>query len=75
MVLDLNVLALDIAGFVKTFAETGSKARVAFSGPVSDKCNLGCRLLCSGHQRPYCPRAGKRFNELASPHHRPRTLG
>src|SRR5262249_11957377 len=69
-VLDQHILALSVAGFAQTFAETGNIARVTICRSVSDKSYHRHRGLLRAHcWRPSCSRgANKKCNELAPPH-------
>jgi hypothetical protein len=53
MVLDRDVLAFDVTGFVEAFAERGHITRVGFGRPVSDKRDHRlCRLLRAHREGP-----------------------
>ena len=69
VVLDRDVLAFDVAGFVEAFAERGHKAGVGIGRPVSDKPDhRQRRLLRPRRKRPRNSRTAEQRDEFASPH-------
>src|SRR5262249_3826493 len=69
VVLDLHVLAVDVAGFTEAFTKRDRIARVGLGRPVSDKPNHRHRaLLRARRERPRGRRAAESQDELAPPH-------
>jgi hypothetical protein len=72
LVLDGHVLALDVAGFVETFAERGRKARGGIGRPVSNKPDHRQRRLLRTRRERLCGGcASDHRDELAPSHVRP----
>src|SRR5262249_52783362 len=69
VVLDHDVLALDVAGFVEGFAEGSAKAIGLLGRSGADKADDRHRSLLRAHrERPRCCHATEKRDELASPH-------
>ena len=71
VVIDLYILAVDVAGFIQAFVERGDKARGTVGRPGADKRNnRQCRLLRARCERPSRRRrrAAHQRDDLAPPH-------
>jgi hypothetical protein len=72
VVLDYQVLAFDVAGFIEAFTESGHKGRGAIGRPAVNKSDhRQGQLLRLRRERPRC-RAAKQRDELAAFHLMPR---
>src|SRR5262249_15403661 len=69
VVLDLHVLAVDVAGFIEAFTKRDRIARVGLGRPVSDKPNHRHRALLRARRQRPSRRTAEQRDEIAAADH------